>query len=358
MNPPRATSTAEPGRARPTRGVWRARLAVGALVCLFAVAFWQRNRIRAHWWASRLARTSAADPAAQARYLSSLAAVGADATGAVGRLARHERPEVRALAIVVLARLPGPGALSALGRLVFDDDLDLAESAALSLAFMDGRPSRRLLFEAVGSDRPQGAAAAAAALSRVAAPEALTVLADAVVTHPHARVRAQAVESLAAWLLSAPGPIASRPSSGPSNGTATSGSAMLDSTGALNSVDMVGSIDALVAALCDRATFSGRLSLEREIDAAQGIMAGPPGMPRVKTSPAPGVRRVCDVAATGLTRLTGRPIDARAATTATARAELAARCRRWLAERFRAGPTGEPRHDAADSSRRPPSSGG
>ncbi len=357
MNPPRATFTAEPGRARPTRGVWRARLAVGALVCLFAVALWQRNRIRAHWWASRLARTSAADPAAQARYLSSLAAVGADATGAVGRLARHERPEVRALAIVVLARLPGPGALSALGRLLFDDDPDLAESAALSLAFMGGRPSRRLLFEAVGSDRPQGAAAAAAALSRVAAPEALTVLADAVVSHPHARVRAQAVESLAAWLLSAPGPIASLPSSGPSNGTATSGSAMLDSTGGLNSV-MVGAIDALVTALCDRATFAGRLSLEREIDAAQGIMAGPPGMPRVKTRPAPGVRRVCDVAATGLTRLTGRPIDARAATTATARAELTIRCRRWLAERFRAGPTGEPRDDAADGSLHRPSSGG
>lgn len=275
---------------------------------------YERNRIRAHWWARQLTRTE--DSTEQTFYLSSLAAVGEDACGAVVRLADDKRAEIRSLAVIALGALPDGGGIDALGRLLGDADQDVAESAALRLAFAEGAPAeeraRRLLMEGVASSESGVAAAAAAALSQVRSPAALAALGRAVREHPAPRVRAQAVESLSAVLLAARG--------SPEPGL----SAAVESD----------SVGVLVGALADRATFIGCLSLERQIAGAQAF-AGDRGAMPTTAFVAPTIsagRTVAEVAAENIRRLIGRPIDPATPRTADQSAALAAECRRAIAE--------------------------
>lgn len=325
------TSAAAEQLASRTGRSWWFWLAIGVFVCLFAVVIHQRNRIRAHWWGARLAETTTEDPTMQAYYLASLAAVGDSATGAINRLARHERADVRALAVVALARLPDGHGLEDLRRLLEDDDRDVAESAALSLAFMsgDGAGDRSLqvLTEAASSDKPMSAAAAIAALSRIHTADALEPLCGAAAGHLKPLVRAQAVESLGAWLRTSP-----------RHGSPTTTRPVGDSD----------PVSVLVAALSDQGTFSGRLSLERQIDAAEAAMNEHSDAQATGESSGHAAskrRTVAEVAAASLGALTGRTFDHQVERTTAQQADLITQCHRRLVERAaaedRAGKTAD-----------------
>ena len=294
------------------RSPWLFRAAVVVLIGLSLLVVIERNRIRAYWWAWQLTRTD--DAAAQAYYVGSLSAVGDAATDAVERLARDERPEIRSLSIIVLARLPHGGGVNGLGTLLGDRDQDVAESAALSLAFIEGGAAagqaQRLLIDAVASDDSRRACAAAAALSRVNSEPAIVALANAARRHAEPLVRAQAIESLAASLGA--GRMTRQPLPPPT--------AECDPLGVL------------VAALSDEGTFTGGLSLERQMASASGFAGARTGVPMPATEPATlsAGRTVGDVAAENLARLTGQPIEPRETWTPEEQAQVLKQCREAL----------------------------
>jgi hypothetical protein len=303
--------------------------AIGVLLCVFTAATIQRNRIRAHFWARQLAETQ--DPGQQAYYLASLAAVGHSAAGAIEALARHELPQNRALAVVALARLPEQSGLDELARLVGDADREVAESAALSLAFMEGVEPVQALLRAIASDSPTTAAAAAAALSRIDPPDALGALCTAASSHPHPLVRAQALESLAVCFTPAKPPLPRSPP-GP----------QLDDTGEspspadLRPPHTCDPVGVMVTALSDQGRFSGLLSLERQV-ALAAAAANRHAVPSSAVTPSPPLepdgRTVAQVAALSLGTLTGKKFDHPTPITAADRARLVAQCRQWLADR-------------------------
>lgn len=305
--------------------------AIGVLVCLFVIVIHQRDRIRAHWWATQLANVD--DLEKRAYCLASLAAAGESATGAVQRLARHESAEVRALAVIALARLPGERGVTGLGCLMGDADRDVAESAAVSLAFHDNTAALGLLLEAAASDDRPSATAAVAALSHVASAAALEALCDAATEHSCPLVRAQAVESLAASIMAEEAK-PRLPTTRPVRGSDPSPSeAGRDPTEYARDRDPIA---VLVAALNDPAVFNGSLSLERQIAAAGAAVqktAGRKAVDQPSESAMAGQRTVAQVAAKSLAMLTGKTLDGQAARSDVEQAELAAQCRRWLVER-------------------------
>jgi hypothetical protein len=289
-----------------TRWFWPA---IIVMVAAFIIVVCQRGQIRSRWWAWQLTRSN--DLTQQAHYLGLLIGAGDAGAGAVDSLARYPRAEVRALAVVALAKLRGERGIAGLRRLLTDEDADVAESAAVSLAFLKDQQGLGSLVEAVERGSPTAAAAALAALPRIASPVAMDTLCRTASDHAVARVRAQAVESLAAWLM-AGGESENLP------------------------CDPVG---VLVAALEDPGKFPGVLSLERQIASAELMTnrpiaregsASPPAVPSCCS-----LRTVGEVAAGYLERLTGRKFEPAAGRTAADCAELAEQCRTWLRERGR-----------------------
>jgi len=289
------------------------------MTALFAAAVLQRDRLRSQWWAWRLVST--ADPRQQAYYLALLAAVGDSASGAIAGLAADDDPAVRSLAVVALAALPEGRGVDRLAALLADPDGEVSSSAAVCLAFMaDESPAGGrgldLLIEAAGRPDTGPAAAAAAALSRVSSPAALNALGRVAARHPSAWVRAQAVESLATQAAVRLRPIVGADASPVDFPRVGSGDI----------------IDALVASLLDDGRFTGELAFEREIAraarfAGSSPASGPAG------SGVPTDRRVADVAAAGLSVITGRYIEPADAPAFGSPAEFAAQCRAWVVER-------------------------
>ena len=309
---PEQEDTASAPAPRSLRRWWPPALVL--LICCLAVIH-QRNRIRAYWWASRLVQTE--DLGARGYYLASLAAVGEMATGAIERLSRNEDPEVRVLAIFPLKSLPQEDALPVLRRLLDDSDMDVRESAAVALAFMSSPGARAVLRETAVS-QAKGAATAAGALGRSQDPSDMETLCQVLAQHPSPAVRAQAAESIAALLLGEDDP-----------GEAEAAAAMPDGCDPFL---------ALVHGLADGAMFAGSLSLEREVAAAARFVRRQgrrvEGVGSAQDSASAARRRVADVAAKGLSSLTGRVVTPLAEQSAAQQAVFADRCRRWYLQRL------------------------
>jgi HEAT repeat protein len=291
------------------------------------------NNLRAHWWATRLA--AAEDLKSRAYYVASLTAVGDAACGAIHRLAKDPRPEVRSLAIPAMIRLSEKSRLIELSGLLADADADVRESAATALAFMGADAATRLLIEHAESPQGSSAAACVAALGRLSSPDALAAVCKAAASHADPFVRAQAVESLAACATIA---------------------SLGDQDGAPPFRSSSDPILVLVSALGDRAIFTGHLALERQIATVSTAMSSKAAPSREKIAkfrlestppPAPAApRTVAEIAASWLSSLTGRQI-APADLGDSGPAELADQCRRWIAERRQTSrpadaPAGEP----------------
>lgn len=325
-----------------SRSRWPA-VVLAVFVALFLLTIWQRNRIRAYWWAARLEK--AEDLTARTYYLSCLVSVGDSAKGAICRLARSENSEVRALAIPAMARLSEPVRFAELDRLLADSDAEVRQSAALALAFAGSEAATNVLARrAMGRDSAEGTMTAAAALSRLSSPAALAVLCKVAREHPNAAVRAQAVESIGAWLVSETGRDSAATSRPASDGEP---------------------FGVLVALLADRGDFAGALSLEREIASAERAAKGPDGVPLPKgahvagprepaslSASATGHRTVADVAAHWLSLLSLEAVEPRTRRSSSEQAELADRCRQaWAAGEPAAFPR---RVDPARQGPRPP----
>ncbi|MEK6644154.1 MAG: HEAT repeat domain-containing protein [Planctomycetota bacterium] len=259
------------------------RICLVALVAMFVVLLIERNRIRSHWWAWRL--QGATDLATQGYYLASLAGVGDEAFGAVSRLARSDRSDVRGFAVYALQKMPPESAFAELGRLLTDTELDVREAAATALVFAENESATQTLIRAVGSVNADEAAAAVAALGRINSESALSAICHAARSHGSALVRAQALEAITDQLItSVEASATSRPSSGCSM------------------------IDTLIDALPDEAIFRGLLSLERQKRSAAQFLGR-----LTATNPSeellPTERAVGTIAAAFLTEITGEAVN-------------------------------------------------
>ncbi len=291
---------------RSERRVWF-QLVLLAMVALFILTVLERNWIRAHWWVMRLADSRQIED--RAYYLNSLLAVGDSATGAVRRLARHERADLRALAVLATARLSEPVRLRELTRLMADEDRDVAESAALALALSESEEAVRLLVEGAASEHEGRAACAASALSRIESPSACAALCDTACEHASALVRAQAIESVGLRLTNREDPEPVTANCDP--------------------------VRVLVLALGDEGTFGGSLSFERQVAQAtenlreNGVLAN---INVMEDSDVPSKRCVADVAAEYLYKLTGKQIDRGTKRTPADIDDYVGQCRKWIRE--------------------------
>ncbi len=252
------------------------RLALVLLIGLFIVVLLQRQRLRAHYWAWKIAQSESLEE--RGRYLNALMSVGEPGIGAMGRLAADPDPDLRMLAVMAYRSLPRPAMIGGLRPMMADADVDVRESAALGLAFDGHDAATATLKESVLHPDAHVASAAAAALARVTDPSAAGVLTDALMSHPSPLVRAQAAESIGAWL------IARTPSDEP-------GFQFADAA----------CLRALFGAHSDQGRFDGMLSLEREIQAAS-VFAASRGMVTAAAA-APGSRTVAQVALAQLAHL-------------------------------------------------------
>ncbi len=229
---------------------------VALMVGLFLVTIFQRDRLRAHWWALRAER--ATDPVEQAQLVAWIAGVGEPGRGVLAGLADSPSPNVRILAIAPLAGLEDDAVSGTLRQLLHDEDAQVRHAAGLALVFQQRAPLRSLLIETAMGDAPHAAAAAAAALARDSAPESLCALTKILASHASAHVRAQAAESIIDRLAfdTAPGPssMPATPRRGQSGGAAES------------PCDVAA---ALLDALSDEGEFISALALEQEIAEAQ-----------------------------------------------------------------------------------------
>lgn len=254
--PSGAEGSAPSSRARWWKG---ANLVLIVLIAGFLLTIWQRDRLRARWWAYQLTQTP--DPAGQARLLTNLLAVGDAAHGAIRSLAHHPSSDVRSMAVVLLSRSADSIRIDGLAGLLDDADADVRESAAFALAFTrHPDAARRLAGSLADGTRPRAAAAAAAGLARLPVTIAASPLCDAILNHADPLVRAQAVESAFQFL----------------------DALRLDRRGGLPVISEAPRLDhrqedrlinACAAALFDEGRFDGLLALERSIAGAAAFAA-------------------------------------------------------------------------------------
>lgn len=168
---------------------------IGLMLAAFATIVWNRNAIRAEWYARKLAQ--AENPADVAYSASSLAALGEAALRPATRLLDNPRPDIRVLATLIVGRLSGPKAATAMIRSLSDKDLDVRVSAAAQLGLMrDGAQFVGQLTDLARAGPPDSGMAAIVALEKVATAGAALSLRSLAEGHQDPAIRAQAVESL------------------------------------------------------------------------------------------------------------------------------------------------------------------
>lgn len=282
-------------------------LVLAAMVVAFLIVVVQRNRIRARYWAHQLKQTD--DLAEQAYYIACLTSVGDAAAESVKSLVWDSRREIRLLAIPASQGLtPRIRHKFVLNILLIAEDEELQASAATAIALSHWRPGEQFMIAVSQSPTESTACAAAGGLSRIDSAAAADALCTIIQTHKSPKVRAQAVESLAAHL---------QPS--------------LDNRGAITGE--LDPITVLVQALGDSGEFTGQLAAEREIEAVSSAVTSRKGL-RVATSgpSAPTARTVASVTAGVLTELTGETIEPVSADFA-AISKLVEHCKILIAQR-------------------------
>ncbi len=253
-----------PGRVH-ARGVG---LALAVLTVLVGAAL-GRQHLQAAWWAHRVANARSELDLRDAT--DRLARVGPASTRAAITLLNDERPEIRAVAVAILAAHPNETARRGLFAAFTDSAVDVRIAAAVQFGIIFGHESTETLSRQAAHG-PRGAAmAAVVALEKTPTPnsdEALRALAR---TARDPCVRAQAIESLARRRDSA------------------SSALLLD-------------------LLADDAPVEAELLGEWRDRNALRAFAGQHGLGPAASS-VPTDRRVADVAAAALTRLTGTDCD-------------------------------------------------
>lgn len=292
-NPPIAKSPVQ------SRGVV---IILVAMIFVFLLVIWQRNRIRGYWWAHQIKSTT--DITQQAYFIACLASIRDEAEGGVTSLVHDPREEIRLTAIPASQDMsPARRVELVLLPLFLSDDEDVAAAAATAIAFSHWEPGDKILLSFADSDHESLAVAAAVGLARIDSDAATAALCNMVLNHKSPKARAQAIESLAGHLQEQSNHI-------PANDEP---------------------IAVLVSALSDTAAFTGSLAIEREIESVSAAVTAKKGM-RVTTSdsiPSPQ-RRVADVAAAALSQLTGHDIPAKPVDSAD-QPRFIDECKAWIA---------------------------
>ena len=322
---PAEPSTADSDRPTPLTGarqsatrsnIWFISFIV-LLVAVFLIVVATRHPIRAYWFAYQLTQTH--DLREQVYYLTLLSQLDKSAIGAINRLASHEDPNIRELAVFALRSNTSHDALPMLTRLACDDSESVRESAATTMAFLteqgqiDTLRELRIVMMAPihGSEI---CATAAGVMARIRPDWSCFPLVKALRESPHALVRAQAVESLG--VLAEGSDIVD-----PMFLDSDAGRLMSFRRGVLPEDDRTYCLlVVLLRATADNETFSGRLALEREIAGAQAFVDQAAGLPTIVDESkherndsahlASTSRTVGDVARGVLERLTGRELGA------------------------------------------------
>lgn len=278
----------------------------------FGLVVWQRDRIRAHWWATRIGQVEEFEQ--RALYLACLAGIGDEALGAVQRLANDPRPDVAILSVAASSGLSDATRSELLAGLVYHEDASIRQMAATALAFMNSDASRAHLRSIVLDKNERPAAAALSGLARLEGEDVLAAFCKAL-HHANSLVRAQAVESLGEWLRSERN-VADQPSD-------------------RSACDPVA---ALVDAMNDAGIFEAQLALEREIAEASAALTGRHGL-RLETPPtsnaasAAGPRSVARIAAQVLSDLTGQSMQPGRILSMEDRRKFIEACRRQISDR-------------------------
>ena len=179
----------------PRRSRSRTVVAILILVVAWTTVMSFRWQIRTRWWAYRLTRAETRQE--RDYYLTCLCDVGNRSLGALGRIVRDPRPEIRRLAVTVLENCTGDAAEERLYQLLVDEDADVGVRAAGELVLR--RDTKEIVQALQGSlCGPAGprASSAAAALRRVGGPEAEKVLLSALSHATDADLKAQVIDSL------------------------------------------------------------------------------------------------------------------------------------------------------------------
>lgn len=243
-------------------------LALAALMVLIGAALGRRH-LQAAWWAHRVANARSELDLRDAT--DRLARVGPASTGTAIKLLNDQRPEIRLAAVAILAAHPNETARSGLFAAFTDPAVEVRVAAAVQFGIIFGHDSTETLVRQAAHGRRGAAMASVVALEKTPTPssdEALRTLARA------ARdpcVRAQAIESLA-------------------RRRDTAASALL--------LDLLADDAPVEAELMGE--WRDRNAL-RAFASRQGL--GP------ADAPAPTERRVADIAAAALIRLTGADCD-------------------------------------------------
>lgn len=170
-------------------------LIIGAMVACCALIVWQRNAIRARWYARKLSQ--AQNPADVAYAAAALSAMGPAALKPAIQLLDNPRPDIRVLATLIVARSNDPSAGRALFETLSDNDLDVRLSAAVQLGLMPGSYAIVGDLAKLASEAPlESSLAAIVALEKQPSTASARVLRDLASSHPSPSVRAQAAESL------------------------------------------------------------------------------------------------------------------------------------------------------------------
>lgn len=230
------------------RSIWFPIVLIGMVVA-FATVVIQRDRIRAHWWAWKINRTT--DALEQAQLIQLLVGALPDSEPVILSLLDSDSPSVRLLAQVPIGQLSDESAVPALTGLLDDADRRVREAAGLALVFRSSDASRASLVAVAESEERVAAAAAAYSLSRDTDKSTICVLARLVSTHPSPLVRAQALESLVDRLTE----------------TAK------DKRAALSENEACDPILSVVEATSDDGLFDGILAMENEIAEARDFMS-------------------------------------------------------------------------------------
>ena len=180
---------------RRDRRRWRnSAIAIVLLVLLWLVVLWQRDTLRAHWWAYRLEH--APTPMRQLQYFQYLVGVAPQAVGAVQPWLARPETGLRSFAVGVLHHARTPGARDLLIRAADDQNHDVRLSALLGLALYDDEPARAALARRLLGDDEARGMEVAYALGQARSPAATALLVQAVQQSPAAGVQVEAIVAL------------------------------------------------------------------------------------------------------------------------------------------------------------------
>jgi HEAT repeat protein len=167
---------------------------IAAMVLVWVVAFLARNNIRAYWWADRLAASDSLD--ARWMYVCRLQSLGDKAVPAVSGILQDDSPEIRRMAVTALHHAPGREARDLLRRACADPDEEVRRAAFSGLATRRDEHTLAEIAAMVPDERT--AMIATYCLRGIATHEAREAIIDLLKSSPHAGVRIEAIDALAA----------------------------------------------------------------------------------------------------------------------------------------------------------------